>query len=91
MARVYELVVRHFIATVSRDAEWQSTKVVLYVNVLEDFGKFTIRGKQVRIAPSILGFDSVQPMETQTMSYAIMLSYFMGTARFPRLLSSPSS
>lgn len=31
----------------SRDAEWLTTKVQLDVNVLEEFGKFTIRGKQV--------------------------------------------
>lgn len=48
MARVYDLVVRHFIATVSRDADWCSTKVELVVSALEDHGKFTVRGKQVR-------------------------------------------
>jgi reverse gyrase len=91
MARVYELVVRHFIATVSRDAEWQATKVVLDVNVLEEFGKFTIRGKQVRIVSTILESDRVLPMTNQTVSYAMMFSYLSGTAYFARLLSSPSS
>jgi len=53
MARVYDLVVRHFIATVSRDADWCSTKVELEVKALEEHGKFTIRGKQL-VSPGFL-------------------------------------
>ena len=48
MARVYELVTRHFIASISPDAVWKSTKVTLAVPVLGDDGKFAIRGKEVR-------------------------------------------
>ena len=47
MARVYDLVVRHFIATVSSDAVWRSTRVELYVEALGDKGKFKLSGKQV--------------------------------------------
>jgi DNA topoisomerase-3 len=48
MARVYDLVTRHFIASVSHDAVWTSTTVHLEIDVLDDKGQFTIRGKQVR-------------------------------------------
>ena len=48
MARVYDLVTRHFIASVSHDAVWTSTTVHLTIDVLDDKGQFTIRGKQVR-------------------------------------------
>ena len=41
--RVYELVTRHFIATVSPDAIWESTCVTFNVSPLDD--KFTVRGK----------------------------------------------
>lgn len=47
MARVYDLVVRHFIASVSHDAVWRSTTVCLSVEELGEKGRFTIRGKQV--------------------------------------------
>lgn len=47
MARVYDLVARHFIASVSHDAVWRSTTVQLSIDELDDKGKFTIRGKQV--------------------------------------------
>lgn len=54
MARVYELVTRHFIASISPDAIWKRTKVSLVVPILgEDDGKFTIRGKEVRTCCSI--------------------------------------
>ena len=49
MARVYDLVVRHFIARVSHDAVWRSTAVSLSIDELDDKGKFTIRGKQVSL------------------------------------------
>jgi DNA topoisomerase IA len=48
MARVYDLVVRHFIASVSKDAVWQSTAIEFEVDVLGDKGKFSLRGKEVR-------------------------------------------
>ena len=48
MARVYDLVTRHFIASVSQDAVWKSTTVCLSIDELQDKGTFTIRGKQVR-------------------------------------------
>lgn len=52
MARVYDLVVRHFIASVSPDAVWQSTAISFEVDVLGEKGKFSLRGKEVRPAPS---------------------------------------
>jgi len=54
MGRVYELVTRHFIATISPDAIWKSTKVSLAIPLLGEEGKFTIRGKEVRKASKIL-------------------------------------
>lgn len=48
MERVYELVTRHFIASVSPDAVWRSTKVTLNIEKLGKDGHFTIRGKEVR-------------------------------------------
>jgi len=48
MARVYDLVVRHFIASVSNDAIWQSTSIEFEVDALGDQGKFTLSGKEVR-------------------------------------------
>ena len=48
MARVYDLVVRHFIASVSPDAVWQSTAIEFEVDALGDKGKFSLRGKEVR-------------------------------------------
>ena len=53
MARVYDLVVRHFIASVSHDAVWRSTAVNLFIEELDDKGKFTIRGKQVSVYDSL--------------------------------------
>ena len=47
MARVYDLVTRHFIASVSHDAVWQSTTVRLAIEELEDKGTFTIGGKKL--------------------------------------------
>lgn len=47
-ARVYDLVVRHFIASVSHDAVWRSTRVDFEVEVLGDQGKFSVSGKEVR-------------------------------------------
>lgn len=47
MARVYDLVARHFIASVSHDAIWRSTRVDFEVDVLGDEGKFSISGKEV--------------------------------------------
>ena len=40
MARVYDLVVRHFIASVSQDAVWQSTAIEFEVDALGEKGKF---------------------------------------------------
>lgn len=53
MSRVYELVTRHFIASVSEDAVWNSTKVELSIDAIADKGSFTIRGKQM-ISPGFL-------------------------------------
>ena len=47
MARVYDLVVRHFIASVSPDAVWRSTKVGLEIEALGGKGKFFLAGKEV--------------------------------------------
>lgn len=55
MARVYDLVVRHFIASVSPDAVWRSTCVVFCLPSLESKGTFTLRGKE----PVSPGFLSV--------------------------------
>ena len=49
MARLYDLVVRHFIASVSKDAVWQSTSVEFELDALGDKGKFSLRGKEVRV------------------------------------------
>ena len=53
MARVYELVTRHFIASVSKDAVWNSTKVNIDIESLGDEGNFTLRGKQL-VSPGFL-------------------------------------
>ena len=54
MARVYELVVRHFIATVSPDAIFLSTRVSFNIDRLEhDKSGFTLSGKQL-ISPGFL-------------------------------------
>eukprot|EP00559_Dactyliosolen_fragilissimus_P001634 CAMPEP_0184857522 /NCGR_PEP_ID=MMETSP0580-20130426/2673_1 /TAXON_ID=1118495 /ORGANISM="Dactyliosolen fragilissimus" /LENGTH=1135 /DNA_ID=CAMNT_0027353161 /DNA_START=197 /DNA_END=3600 /DNA_ORIENTATION=+ len=47
MARVFDLVTRHFIASVSEDAVWQSTKVSFNIKTLGDKGQFSLRGKQL--------------------------------------------
>jgi DNA topoisomerase III len=47
MARVYDLVVRHFIASVSQDAVWNSTRIEFVIVALGDKGNFTLRGKQL--------------------------------------------
>ena len=47
MARVYDLVVRHFIASVSKDAVWASTRIDFDVESLGDQGIFTLRGKEL--------------------------------------------
>lgn len=67
MARVYELVVRHFIASVSKDAIWRSTRVDFRVESLGEKGSFTLRGKEL-MSPGFLavllhkgyGDDAVQ-------------------------------
>jgi len=53
MARVYDLVARHFIASVSHDAVWRSTTVRLAIEELGEKGNFTIRGKQL-VSPGFL-------------------------------------
>ena len=54
MARLYELCTRHFIASVSHDAVWTSTRVELKIDVLEEQGKgqgsFTLAGKVLKEA-----------------------------------------
>jgi DNA topoisomerase-3 len=53
MARVYDLVARHFIASVSHDAKWRSTTVKISIEELDEKGTFTIRGKTL-ISPGFL-------------------------------------
>ena len=53
MARVYDLVTRHFIASVSHDAVWKSTQVEVQLEVLGDKGDFKISGKQL-VSPGFL-------------------------------------
>jgi DNA topoisomerase-3 len=52
-ARVYDLVARHFIASVSEDAVWKSTTICLSIEELGEKGQFTIRGKQM-VSPGFL-------------------------------------
>lgn len=52
-ARVYDLVARHFIASVSEDAVWKSTVICLSIEELGEKGNFTIRGKQM-VTPGFL-------------------------------------
>jgi DNA topoisomerase III len=47
MARVYDLVVRHFIASVSQDAVWRATRVDFVLEALEKDGNFSVSGKQI--------------------------------------------
>ena len=53
MARVFDLVVRHFIASVSPDAVWRSTRVDFHIERLGDKGGFTLRGKEL-VSPGFL-------------------------------------
>lgn len=53
MARIYEFVVRHCIASVSQDAVWKSTRVNFAIEALGDKGKFTLRGKEL-LSPGFL-------------------------------------
>lgn len=53
MARVYDLVARHFIASVSDNAMWKSTTVNLSIEELGEKSNFTIRGKQL-VSPGFL-------------------------------------
>ena len=53
MARVYELVVRHCIASVSKDANWRSTRVDFAVDSMNEKGSFTLRGKEL-VSPGFL-------------------------------------
>ena len=52
-ARIYELVVRHFVASVSHDAVWQSTKIDLDIAELSPKGRFYLAGKQL-VSPGFL-------------------------------------
>ena len=47
MGRIYELVVRHCIASVSEDAVWRSTKICFEIEALGPKGKFFVSGKEV--------------------------------------------
>ena len=53
MARVYDLVTRHFIASVSHDAVWKSTNIEASIESLGDNGLFKISGKQL-LTPGFL-------------------------------------
>ena len=53
MSRVYELVVRHYIASVSLDAVWRSTKVTFEVEALGEKGTFFLTGKEL-VSPGFL-------------------------------------
>ncbi|KAG7362205.1 DNA topoisomerase [Nitzschia inconspicua] len=53
MGRVYDMVVRHFIASVSPDAVWRSTKVSFEVDALGEKGKFSLAGKEL-VSPGFL-------------------------------------
>jgi len=46
-ARVYDLVARHFIASVSHDAVWKSTTIHLSIEEVGAKGNFAIHGKQL--------------------------------------------
>ena len=47
MGRIYELVVRHCIASVSHDAVWRSTKISFEIEALGPKGKFFVSGKEI--------------------------------------------
>ena len=53
MARVFELVVRHFIASVSPDAVWRSTRVTFGIESLGEKGEFVVSGKEL-VSPGFL-------------------------------------
>lgn len=53
MGRIYEFVVRHFIATVSPDAVWTSTKIGFEIEALGPKGQFSLSGKQL-VSPGFL-------------------------------------
>lgn len=53
MARIFEFVVRHFIASVSPDAVWQSTKIDFEIEALGPKGKFYLSGKEL-VSPGFL-------------------------------------
>lgn len=53
MARIFELVVRHFIASVSHDAVWQSTKIGFEIDELSPKGRFFLTGKEL-VSPGFL-------------------------------------
>jgi len=55
MGRVYEFVVRHFIASISHDAVWRSTRVDFELEPLKEKveGKFSVSGKEM-IDPGFL-------------------------------------
>jgi DNA topoisomerase III len=53
MDRVFDLVVRHFIASVSPDAIFQSTRVDFGIDALGEKGTFTLRGKTL-VSPGFL-------------------------------------
>ncbi len=53
MERIFEFVVRHFIASVSADAVWQSTRIGFEIEALGDKGKFTLSGKEL-VSPGFL-------------------------------------
>jgi DNA topoisomerase IA len=54
MARVYDLVVRHFISSISEDAVWRSTKISFEVEGLGEKGKFYLAGKEVSFTNLII-------------------------------------
>ena len=47
MSRVYDFVVRHFIASVSPDAVWKSRSVSLTIDELGEQGSFSLSGREV--------------------------------------------
>jgi DNA topoisomerase-3 len=72
MERVYELVVRHCIASVSKDAVWRSTRVDFSVESMNEKGSFTLRGKELT-SPGFLSIlmHKGKPVHTKTSSYFV--------------------
>jgi DNA topoisomerase-3 len=66
MARVYDLVVRHFIASVSPDAVWRATRVQLEIETLGKEGHFTISAKKVGTK------NMLSPPESRQKSHPIL-------------------